>query len=1067
MGDASSGLSGHKTLFSNRFSTPDLQSQGFILRARLLDHLQRQGDRHRVFAFQGAPGQGKTILAVQFLQRLNSSSAWCRVGEEDQQAEHFLESLLQACCYGVGDSLLSVELHEQIQREGAEQHWQSAVKLFCKALESHVEGDFYLVLDDLHHLVDAEESLTLLKILLSRASNHIRLILLSRLDLTLLLSNSLESIQGLLINNQQLAFFLGEIQQLHEQMHAIPLSEGEAEILYDYTQGWPVAVAQYARHLQESNLSYQKLIGEQICSSGFINYLRDTALAWLPENLKNLMLQIVYLDPLTPELTNIIEESQDAEGRLQALVEHHAFIKPPLMGQEFYSLTPIWRCFLQKEGRDLFDSQHPNWLYAKLARHWQSKGESERAIAYYLKAENPQAASILLREEIVVLINRELSSELREVLRGLDTKLVRYSPWITLLMGCEWMSSRPQEAYQTLKYAQSMFAACHDRRGEMLSLSQQIYFHVTVDGRHQMLPGILQRVAELKSAGDLSVGVYEQVHNASLLNFANYFINPQEGEKIRYEIDELLSLVLLHRMDDLVRRIRLYRFLELILVGNLTSAKADMEFLYRVLMKGEGTPLERCLMFAAIGYWLNQEAEHLALDQLTRQVMGQLDQRLLNNSLSGTLFRFWQIKACLSRAEYQQAKDYLREALLLYQVSNEAPFAHYLKMYDLFLSAQLSDEDVTPQLEPFKQDRMNARLHLVMAAIYGHYQKWSEAQDQLEVTFQILSFSSNDLTAAGAYLHQGWLALQCDEAKRAEECAWNFSRVMREHGYRNCYLFLPHIAKPFFAFAVKSNIDPELFRSFSRRRMALDFDADGNEVPLLQIKSLGELSLSFDQRVSLKKSELTPIQRNLLALLISSKGQQMEVSRIERELWPDDEVDQARSKLDVTLTRFRSAFNKAFKPHKANTYLALKQGVLSFRYTVLDVDDFLSQGERGRRLYQHGSNLEASTALINALHCWHGEFCIGLEFASRISERRDYLSSKHYDFSILLAEVYEKHRCYDDAVVLLTELFYQNPGDEDLVERLTRLYGEKNQRAKSMVILKNHREALVELGLDE
>jgi len=1067
MGDGNSGLSGHKTLFSNRFSTPDLHTQGFIPRTRLLEHLQRQGERHTVFAFQGAPGQGKTTLAVQFLQQVGSAAIWCRLDAADRQAEHFLDSLLQACGYAAVSAIFSVELQEQIRREAALQHWQGAIDLFCEALELRAENDVYLVLDDLHHLDQAEESLLLLKLLLSQTSKHIRLILLSRLDLALLLSNALERIQGLLINNQQLAFFMDEVQQLHEQMYALPLSEDEAETLHHYTQGWPVAVAQYARHLQESSLSYRALIEQQICSAGFLNYLRDTALAWLPDPLKELMLQIAYLDPLTPELTNVIEESQDADKRLRQLVAHHAFIKPPLMGQTAYSLVPIWRCFLQHEGHTLFDAQHPNWVYAKLARHWQDQGEFEKAIAYYLKAENPQAASILLREETVALINREISSELRAVLKNLDEKMVRYSPWITLLMGCEWMSSRPQEAYQTLKYAQSMFAARHDRRGEMLSLSQQIYFHVTVDGRHQMLPGILQRVAELKSAGDLSVGVYEQVHNASLLNFANYFINPQEGEKIRYEIDELLSLALLNRMDDLIRRIRLYRFLELILVGDLNAAKADMEFLYRALMKGEGTALERCLMFAAIGYWLNQEAEHIALQQLTRQVMGQLDQTLLNNSLSGTLFRFWQIKACLSRGEYKKAKDHLREALLLYQVSNEAPFAHYLRMYDLFLSAQLSDEDITPQLEPFKQDRMNARLHLVMAAIYGHYKKWEQAEEQLAATFQILSFSSNDLTAAGAHLHRGWLALQCGDLERATESAQQFAQIMRDRSYRNCYLFLPYIARPFFAFAVQANIDSELFRRFSRRRMALDFDADGNEVPLLKIKILGELSLSFDRRVSLKKSDLTPIQRHLLELLISSKGQQMEVSCVEQELWPDDEVDQARCKLDVTLTRFRSAFNKAFKPHKANTYLVLKQGVLSFRHTVLDVDDFLSQGERGRRLYQHGSNWEASIALINALDRWHGEFCTGLEFSSRISERRDYLSSKHYDFSILLAEVYEKHHCYDDAVVLLIELFYQNPSDEDLVERLTRLYGEKNQRAKSMVILKKHRIALVELGLDE
>ncbi|MDQ7015723.1 MAG: hypothetical protein Q9N68_05025, partial [Gammaproteobacteria bacterium] len=451
MARSSTHLSAQKNPFSGKFSAKDLGAVPYLSRDRLLHYMRRQSKKRYVVALQGQPGQGKSVLAAQYLAMFDCAFVWCAMDKADQEPQQLLFSLLSACCYGL-DRFECAHL-EDIFRSESVLDLRYAVSLLLAALDQHIGKDLYLVLDDFHHLAAAPESLEVIQNLLDGASDRIHIMLLSRLNVVDFLGSALEKSNALLINNQQLSFYLGEIQELHVANFNQYLSEDECKVLLRYTHGWPVGVDFYAQHFEESQLSYQDLIEQNYVGQGFFDYLKTTAFDWLSEEMRQFSLEIAYLDRVTPEMAKVISGRTDAESLLQELLSQHGFIKPPLMGRESYSLLPIWGAFLREKSVSLFQDDYGDALYLRLVHFWEGKGEHEKAIVCCLKAKKPQEVDVIFEQNAAIFLDQESSPELRLVLMALDERVVKRSPWISLLYANEIMMKQPERAYTYFQLA--------------------------------------------------------------------------------------------------------------------------------------------------------------------------------------------------------------------------------------------------------------------------------------------------------------------------------------------------------------------------------------------------------------------------------------------------------------------------------------------------------------------------------------------------------------------------------------------------------------------------------------
>jgi ATP/maltotriose-dependent transcriptional regulator MalT len=166
---------------ANKFYPPFLDSTQYLPRKRLLQELlQGKGRSSKIILIEAQAGQGKTVLAAQFLERVNAPFAWYQVGAEDGDSVLFLNALL-ACLMNALPCFRSPLLEEMtLKGEVFPLELPHYANVLLADLDRHLKGDFWLVLDDLHLLERSEASAALLGHILQTAPPKMRFLLTAR-----------------------------------------------------------------------------------------------------------------------------------------------------------------------------------------------------------------------------------------------------------------------------------------------------------------------------------------------------------------------------------------------------------------------------------------------------------------------------------------------------------------------------------------------------------------------------------------------------------------------------------------------------------------------------------------------------------------------------------------------------------------------------------------------------------------------------------------------------------------------------------------------------------------------
>ncbi|MDQ2692306.1 MAG: tetratricopeptide repeat protein [Chloroflexota bacterium] len=212
-----------------------------ITRPRLIDEIYEQLEKRLLFIVAPA-GYGKTSLLVDLAQQSELPVSWLSLDALDQEPQRFLHYLIAAINdrfpkYG-RDSLAALESMTSL-----EQDEERLLVTITNEINAQINEHFILILDD-YHLVS---NVTFINHVISRflqlTGEQVHLILATR-NLPNLPGTPLmiarNQIGGL--SFEQLSFHPEEIQQLFQQNKGIQLSQDDAQVLVQQTEGWIAAI---------------------------------------------------------------------------------------------------------------------------------------------------------------------------------------------------------------------------------------------------------------------------------------------------------------------------------------------------------------------------------------------------------------------------------------------------------------------------------------------------------------------------------------------------------------------------------------------------------------------------------------------------------------------------------------------------------------------------------------------------------------------------------------------------------------------------------------------------------
>lgn len=244
---ASAAAPGRATTDRLRLTVP--RSPGTEIARPRLDRLIRFALTHPVVLVHADAGYGKTALARRVAAL--KPTAWYTLASGDDDLFVLLTHLagaLETVAPG-----LSGRLDAQWRAPGGvTTRWPDLVDTLTDATEDLLTGESVCVLDD-YHLVDRTAAAGVLARFIDRLPARLHLLITSQVRPTLPdLSRGHAHGRLITIDRDELTFRADELRDYYRHRHGLVVTEAQAAMLVEYTEGWPIAMHLAARMLHES-----------------------------------------------------------------------------------------------------------------------------------------------------------------------------------------------------------------------------------------------------------------------------------------------------------------------------------------------------------------------------------------------------------------------------------------------------------------------------------------------------------------------------------------------------------------------------------------------------------------------------------------------------------------------------------------------------------------------------------------------------------------------------------------------------------------------------------------------
>lgn len=397
------------TVLKTRFIPPQLQEDVWI--GEELEKKMAESGDYPLTMITAGPGCGKTTLLAGYFKG-RDNFAWYSLDEFDEDPGVFLRNLLAAVSYDRGD--LSYEAHNHLQNVGEQTgKLQSALDLFLNELLENLQNDYYLILDDIHLLSEGQRVITLLNYLISNLPPRFHIILAGRYQpefpdlLNWQLKNRVHIIDG-----EDFALSENEIKEFLELRHGCKPGPEQANKIYSITEGWTMAVDLLGRSVDCSrDGALRKLAAAPGDSLEIIfAYLTDEVMSDLTPSEKDFLYKTSFLQEINTRVCQRLSPQQlDGVELMERLAEHSLFVKKYSSDQ--YRFHHLFRDFLQNRAEQEYS---PEDMHNQAADIMEDMEKNRWVIYHLLQAEAYGRAA----EKILKCADSLLQAGQVEVLQG-------------------------------------------------------------------------------------------------------------------------------------------------------------------------------------------------------------------------------------------------------------------------------------------------------------------------------------------------------------------------------------------------------------------------------------------------------------------------------------------------------------------------------------------------------------------------------------------------------------------------------------------------------------------------
>jgi len=956
---------------ANKFQPPRLAATRILQRDEIFQRHCNGSGRPRILYLEAQAGQGKTTLAIHCLERLQQPYCWYQVGTEDLDPILFISSLL----LNLTKTLPAFSSPLLTKKLGAGEvgllDLAGCVNILLHDLGAWLDSELIIVFDDLHLLQKSPITLDLLDHLLTTAPKEIRFLLTSRRPLPLTALSTAAKPGVLCLQNDELAMSRLEAMELIHDVMQVPVSWPEIEKIHQHTAGWAMGLVLAGQVMRTGSKHLDSLHSESID-----DYFRREILSQLAEDLHLQLARLAFLNEIEIPLAVQITGLPEIGARLTKLMTDNYFVRRLDQHGQVFGFHHFFQEFLQQLGREQLDPESITRVISCAAAYSLEKGRLEQAIGYHLKAGQFKEIENLLRLHGMELLAKNRNITLNTILAAIPSEVIDQSAWLSLYVGLARLDLDPEATFPILAKAMAMFVEQHDRIGELLAGAQILYSHFIFTSLYEEGARLLPRLAELFNEVAEELPLFARIMVAKNIAMSATIMKGDIAMARRFS-DIGLELSHRHRIYNFTAATLLSRGYEYLLTGKYNAAIATAEQANEFIHHDHVGLINRVALTTFLLNLADGLGDFHAYQQHKAFILQTTGAEFINRTLVGASLLVWDMGIAVAEGRLGQARELLHQAGQLGATAHNPHMQSQFLHWQAYLAALEGKEAEACQAA---EESMRLREisgspfficlnRSILGATYVCLGHWQEAKNLLDQAIDLGHRYNVLAQLASAYLYRAFLSLRQDGGATCHDDLTQGLSLMRQNNFVHFLTWSPQIMQPLLQTAIKAGIERDYAEKLARDRLGVWVMADGDILPLLQIRVLDGFAIELDGKLVCRIDDLTPSQRQLFAILLSSPELCCSLDAIQLRIWPDSPPTKARSALDSQISRLRKSLEKRCHPYSLKNYFVVGKGLAKLQNCRIDALDFLIQAKHGlahsrlKHWWQANNYFSAATAL--------------------------------------------------------------------------------------------------------
>jgi len=370
--------------------------KNFISRKELLDKLM--DNTVKVVVLNAGAGFGKTMLLANYAMESTDKCAWYHLSSLDNDLMTFVKYLSCSLNKVIDSFNFNYDNHNNLS---GDKLIDSIANEFLIYLSQFSDYDIAILLDDFQE-INNEEIYEFLTFLIRNTNDNIRLLMAAKGAFPKFLARFMLNENAIIIDDKQLAFKREDILRILQNVRTVDDINLCADLILDYTEGWPAGVIAIALALKNEYKTMNKEGIVRLCKESRVyDYIMYEIFKKLPYDIQTFLINTSVLNILSADLCNAVLNITTAKSTLDYLVQENIFVIMLSGKGNVYRYHSIFKDYLSNQ----INKSTEQTILKKAAVFCLNKGDFEQAIDYAISCNDLELMLAAFEEIGMPVIN--------------------------------------------------------------------------------------------------------------------------------------------------------------------------------------------------------------------------------------------------------------------------------------------------------------------------------------------------------------------------------------------------------------------------------------------------------------------------------------------------------------------------------------------------------------------------------------------------------------------------------------------------------------------------------------